>query len=369
MRRWRKIVSGLAVVGVVSGVSMAAALRHDSACPPAAGPDTGTTTMKALQQRCYGGPELLAIRDVARPEVADDAVLVRVHAAAVNPLDWHFMRGKPYVMRFDSGFGAPKDVRVGVDFAGTVAAIGKSVTRFKVGERVFGASNGALAEYVAVRESHPIVAIPEPVSFAEAAAVPVAGMTALQALRDKAKVTTGQKVLINGASGGVGTYAVQIAKALGAEVTGVCSTRNVELVRSLGADHVVDYTRENVTQGNVRYDVIIDTVGTHTVSDYRRVMTPQGVLVVVGSLDDGAYLGPVATMVKAKAGGLFGSQRVELFLSTASATDLGVLRDLMQQGKLRSAIDRTYPLAEAADAIAYLETGRARGKVIVDLSK
>ncbi len=325
--------------------------------------------MKALQRRCYGGPEILAIQNTPTPEVADDAVLVRVHAAAVNPLDWHYMRGKPYVMRFDSGFGAPKDVRMGVDFAGTVAAIGKSVTRFTVGDRVFGASNGALADYVAVRENRTIVAIPEPVSFAEAAAVPVAGMTALQALRDKAKVTPGHKVLVNGASGGVGTYAVQIAKALGAEVTGVCSTRNVELVRSLGADHVVDYTRENFTQGSVRYDVIIDNVGTHSVSDYRRVMMPQGVLVVVGSLDDGAYLGPLATLVKAKAAGLFGSQRVEPFLSTGNAADLGVLRDLMQQGKLRSAIDRTYPLAEAAQAIAYLETGRARGKVIVELTK
>lgn len=306
---------------------------------------------------------------MSKPDVADDAVLVKVHAAAVNPLDWHYMRGKPYVMRFESGFGAPEDVRMGVDFAGTIEATGKGVTRFKVGDRVFGLANGALAEYVAVRESRTITAIPEQVTFAEAAAVPVAGMTALQALRDKGKVAAGQKVLVNGASGGVGTYAVQIAKALGAEVTGVCSTRNLEMVRALGADHVVDYTRENFTQGRARYDVIIDNVGTHSVSDYRRVMAPQGVLVVVGSLDDGAYLGPLATLAKSKAAGYFGSQRVEPFFSTGNAADLGVLRDLMQQGKLRSAIDRTYSFSEASQAIAYLETGRARGKVIVELTK
>lgn len=369
MRRWRKIVAVLVVLGLASATALAVALQYDSACPTVWSPGRGTTTMKALQHRCYGGPETLAIEEVSTPDVADDAVLVKVHAAAVNPLDWHYMRGKPYVMRFESGFGTPKDVRMGVDFAGTVEAVGRSVTRFKIGDRVFGLANGALAEYVAIRESRTIAAIPEPVSMTEAAAVPVAGMTALQALRDKGRVTAGQKVLVNGASGGVGTYAVQIAKALGAEVTGVCSTRNVELVRALGADHVVDYTRENFTHGGVRYDVIVDNVGTHSVSDYRRVMTPKGVLVVVGSLDDGAYLGPLATLAKAKAAELFGSQRVEPFLSTGNSVDLGELRDLMQQGKLRSAIDRTYPFAEAAQAIAYVETGRARGKVIVDLTK
>lgn len=367
MRPRRKMATALFAIGLASAIALAAALRYDSACA-APGPGSTTDAMKALQHRCYGGPETLTLEDVPKPEVPDDAVLVRVHAAAVNPLDWHYMRGKPYVMRFDSGFGSPKDIRLGVDFAGTVAAVGKSATRFKVGDRVFGAANGALAEYLAIRETRTIAHIPAHISFAEAAAVPVAGMTALQALRDKATVVAGQKVLVNGASGGVGTYAVQIAKALGAEVTGVCSTRNVELVRALGADHVVDYTRENFTEGSARYDVIIDNVGTHSVSDYRRVMTPQGVLVVVGSLDDGAYLGPLATLAKAKAAGFFGSQRVEPFLSSGSAADLGVLRDLMATGKVRSAIDRTYPLADAAQAIAYVETGRARGKVIVDVT-
>lgn len=369
MNRWRKWVAGLLVLGLASAVALAVALQYDSACAPLSDGGQEAPTMKALLRRCYGGPGTLTIEDVTKPDVSDGAVLVKVHAAAVNPLDWHYMRGKPYVMRLDAGFGSPKDFRMGVDFAGTVEAIGTGVTRFKVGDRVFGAGSGALAEYVVIRHSSVIAGIPEQVSFAEAAAVPVAGMTALQALRDKGKVTAGLKVLVNGASGGVGTYAVQIAKALGAEVTGVCSTRNVEMVRALGADHVVDYTRENFTRGGGRYDVIIDNVGTHSVSDYRRVMTPQGVLVVVGSLADGAYLGPAATLITAKAAGLFGSQRVEPFLSSANAKDLGILRDLMQRGQLRSVIDRTYPFADAAQAIAYLETGRARGKVIVELTK
>lgn len=369
MRRLRKVAAALLVLALVSTALLAVALRYESACAAASDTAPAGQTMKALQHRCYGGPDTLSIDTVAKPAVADGAVLVKVQAVAVNPLDWHYMRGKPYVMRLDSGFGSPKNFRMGVDFAGTVEGVGPGVTRFTVGDRVFGVANGALAEYVRVRDSATIARIPDQVSFADAAAVPVAGMTALQALRDKGKVTAGQKVLVNGASGGVGTYAVQIAKALGAEVTGVCSTRNVEMVRALGADHVVDYTRENFTEGDARYDIIIDNVGTHSVSDYRRVMTPQGVLVVVGSLDDGAYLGPVATLVKAKAAGVFGSQRIEVFISTANAEDLATLRDLMQRSQLRSTIDRIYPFAEAAQAIAYLETGRARGKVVVDLTK
>lgn len=369
MRRWRTVVLGLAGLVVASVAVLAVVLRHESACPPASPADPGPSAMRALQRHCYGGTDRLAIERVARPVVADDTVLVKVHAAAVNPLDWHYMRGKPYIMRLDAGLGAPKSAAMGVDFAGTVEAIGKAVTRFKVGDRVFGARDGALAEYVAVREAGTIVAMPDGVDFAEAAAVPVAAMTALQAVRDQARVSPGQKVLVNGASGGVGTYAVQIAKALGAEVTGVCSTRNVDMVRSLGATHVVDYTRDDFTQGTEHYDVIIDNVGTHPLSEYRRVMTPSGVLVVVGSVDDGDYLGPLATLVKAKAAGTFGSQRVEAFISSSNAADLTFLRDLMQRGQLRSAIDRTYPFAQAAEAIAYLETGRARGKVIVDLTE
>lgn len=369
MSRWRKVFAGLLVTVLVAVGALAFALQRDSACPPAQAGADGPGTMLALQRHCYGGPETLAIQRIARPAVAEGGVLVKVHAASVNPLDWHFMRGKPYVMRLESGMGSPGEPRMGVDFAGVVEAIGSGVTRFKVGDRVFGARAGALAEYVTLRETSAIARMPDNASFADAAAVPVAGMTALQALRDQARMTAGQKVLVNGASGGVGTYAVQIARALGAEVTGVCSTRNVDLVRGLGADHVVDYTRENFTEGAARYDVIVDNVGTHSVRAYRRVMTPQGVLVVVGSVDDGAYLGPVTTLATAKLAGMFGSQRVEAFLSSSNAADLEMLRDLMQRGQLRSAIDRTYPFAEAAEAIAYLETGRARGKVVVEIVK
>lgn len=365
----RKVFAGLLVATLVAVGALAFALQYDGACPPNTPSADGPATMQALLRRCYGGPDVLAIERVPKPVAADGQVVVRVHAAAVNPLDWHYMRGKPFVMRLDSGLGSPKTPAMGVDFAGTVEAVGAGVTHFKVGDRVFGARDGALAEYLAIRDTSTIVAMPDQVGFVEAAAVPVAGMTALQALRDKAAVKAGQHVLVNGASGGVGTYAVQIAKALGAEVTGVCSTRNVEMVRALGADHVVDYTRENFTEGAGRYDVIIDNVGTYGVRDYRRVMTRDGVLVVVGSVDDGDYLGPLATMLSAVAAGMFGSQRVEPFLSSSNAADLAVLRDLMQRGQVRSAIDRTYPFAEAREAIAYLETGRARGKVVVELVK
>lgn len=369
MRRWRAVMLGLLAVVLALVAGLAMVLRYESACPPAPAADGGPTAMRALLRRCYGGTDRLAIERVPRPALADDTVLVKVHVAAVNPLDWHYMRGKPYVMRFDSGLGAPKDAGIGVDFAGTVEAIGTAVTRFKVGDRVFGVGDGSLADYVAVRESRTIVTIPDGIDFADAAAVPVAAMTALQAVRDKARVAPGQKLLVNGASGGVGTYAVQIARALGADVTGVCSTRNVDMVRSLGAAHVVDYTKDDFTLGHEQYDVIIDNVGTHTLSEYRRVMTPNGVLVVVGSVDDGDYFGPLATLVRAKAAGTFGSQRVEAFISSSNAADLTFLRDLMQRGQLRSVIDRSYPFAQAAEAIAYLETGRARGKVIVDVTK
>lgn len=369
MRRWRAVMLGLMAVVLVLAAGLAMALRYESACPDAPAADAGATSMRALLRRCYGGTDRLAIERVPRPALADDTVLVKVHVAAVNPLDWHYMRGKPYIMRLDAGLGAPKGVGMGVDFAGTVDAIGKGVTRFKVGDRVFGIGDGSLADYVAVRESRTIVTMPDGVDFADAAAVPVAAITALQAVRDKARVAPGQKVLVNGASGGVGTYAVQIANALGAEVTGVCSTRNVDMVRSLGAAHVVDYTTDDVTLGSEKYDVIIDNVGTHSLSDYRRVMTPNGVLVVVGSVDDGDYLGPLATLIKAKAAGTFGSQRVEAFISSSNAADLTTLRELMQRGQLRSVIDRRYAFAQAAEAIAYLETGRARGKVVVDVTK
>ena len=220
--------------------------------------------MKAIVSRCYGSPAVLRLENIAVPTPKDDEVLVRVRAASVNPLDWHYMRGTPYLVRTESGYGTPENPRLGVDFAGTVEAVGRNVKRFQPGDEVFGGKTGAFAEYVTIREGRAIAVKPTNVTFEQAASVPIAGLTALQALRDKGKIHAGQKVLINGASGGVGTFAVQIAKSYGAEVTGVCSTRNVELVRSLGADHVIDYTREDFTKDDQRYDLILDNVGNHT---------------------------------------------------------------------------------------------------------
>ena len=250
----------------------------------------GSTPMKAAVHRCYGPPEVVKIEDVAKPVPGDEEVLVKVHAAGVNPLDWHFMRGVPYIMRLESGFGRPKDQRLGVDFSGTVEAVGKSVTSFKPGDEVFGGRNGAFAEYVVVNAARNIQIKPARITFEQAAGVPIAAVTALQALRDKGELEEGQKVLINGASGGVGTFAVQIAKAFGAEVTGVASTRNVELVRSLGADHVIDYTKQDFTQGDVVYDLVVDNVGNHSFDDIRRVLKPEGRYVI----DRQQQQGPVA---------------------------------------------------------------------------
>jgi NADPH:quinone reductase-like Zn-dependent oxidoreductase len=295
-------------------------------------------------------------------------VLVRVHAAALNPLDWHSVRGEPYVMRLDAGLGAPKDPRVGVDFAGVVDEVGPGVTRFRAGDAVFGAANGALAEYVVVRADRAIAPLPPGVSFEQAAAVPVAAITALQALRDHGRVRAGQKVLVNGASGGVGTFAVQLAKTMDAEVTGVCSTRNVALVQSLGADHVVDYTREDFRRAGVRYDAIVDNVGNHPLLSLRAALTPDGTVVVVGGEKGDPWLGPVTRLLGAVVLSPFVSQRFEPFLAHLDGRDLEHLAGLMAEGRLRAAIDRRYPLEQVAAALEYLESGRARGKVVVTIA-
>jgi NADPH:quinone reductase-like Zn-dependent oxidoreductase len=324
--------------------------------------------MKAIVYRCYGSPGVVKLEDIPKPTLADDRVLIKVHAASVNPLDWHYMRGKPYIVRAMAGLGAPNDIGLGVDFAGTVEAVGKSVKRFKPGDEVFGGRDGAFAEYVNVRENGALALKPANLTSEQAAAVPVAGITALQALRDKGKIQSGQKVLINGASGGVGTFAVQIAKAFGAEVTGVCSTRNLTMVRSIGADHVIDYTREDFTQGSLRYDLIVDNVGTHSLSEYRRVLNPQGALVMVGGPNDGRWIGSALSgAIKAMLVGPFVSQKLVFILAKLNQGDLGVLRDLMQTGKLTPVIDRRYKLSETAEAIRYLEEGHARGKVVITL--
>ena len=360
----RKLLTAVLVLAGVAVAALALLISHDAACEPPVPLAGDGLRMKGIQARCYGSPAVLEFADIEKPVPADDEVLVRVHAASVNPLDWHMMRGKPYVMRLDNGFGRPKSARMGVDFAGTVEAVGRNVSRFQPGDAVFGGRSGALAEYVNVRESRAVAPKPDRLSFEQAAAIPVAAITALQALRDKGQLQAGQSVLINGASGGVGTFAVQIAKALGAEVTGVCSTRNVPMVRSIGADHVIDYTRENFTQGARRYDLIVDMVGNHALLELRRALEPDGRLVIVGG-ESGSWFAPLDRLLKAAFLSPFVSQDMERLFADLTRQDLAVLGELAQAGKLTPVIDRRYPLSEAPEAIEYLETGRARGKVIV----
>jgi NADPH:quinone reductase-like Zn-dependent oxidoreductase len=325
--------------------------------------------MRAVVYCDYGTADVLRLEDVAKPVPGDDELLVRVHAAGVNPLDWHYMRGTPYVMRLSSGLRKPKDTRVGVDYAGTVEAVGRNVTRFKPGDEVFGGRSGALAQYVAVRQDRAVALKPANVSFEQAGAVAIAATTALQGLRDAGRVQPGDKVLINGASGGVGTFAVQIAKAMGAEVTGVCSTRNVELVRSLGADHVIDYTRDDYSAGGQRYDVILDNVGNRSLSENRRVLAPEGryVLIGGGGPDDGHWIGPFVKPIQAALMSPFVSQDMGMLLAKLSNEDVNRLAELMRSGAVTPVIDRRYRLQEAAEAIRYLEQGRARGKVVVTM--
>jgi NADPH:quinone reductase-like Zn-dependent oxidoreductase len=360
-----KVLGGLAIVLVGAVAAFGLVLSHDSPCPAAPPLAANTPSMKAIVYRCYGTPDVLKLEEIAKPPPADDRVLVKVQAASVNPLDWHYMQGKPYLVRAIAGMGKPDNILMGADFAGTVESVGKSVTRFKPGDEVFGDRNGAFGEYVSVGENGAMALKPSNMTMEQAAAVPIAGLTALQALRDKGKVQAGQKVLINGASGGVGTFAVQIAKTYGADVTGVCSTRNVEMVKSIGADHVIDYTKEDFTQGSVRYDLIIDNVGNHTLSEYRHVLTPNGGLVMVGGPSDNSWFGPLTTSAKAYFVARFVSQKLMFMLADANHDDLDVLRDLMQAGKLTPVIDRRYKLAETAQAIGYLEQGHAKGKVII----
>jgi NADPH:quinone reductase-like Zn-dependent oxidoreductase len=359
---------GLSIAAIVLALVLAIGLLlllSPSIRHPAPVPADPAQRMRAVTHYQYGSPAMLKYGEVAKPLPADDDVIVRVHAASVNPYDWHFMRGTPYFVRLLIGARSPADPRTGVDFAGTVEAVGKDVKRFKPGDEVFGGVDGAFAEYVHVKRS--IALKPTNVTFEQAAAVGIAGITALQALRDKGHVRPGQHVLINGASGGVGTFAVQIAKALGAEVTGVCSTRNLQLVRSLGADRVIDYTQQDFTRSNEHYDVILDTVGTHSLLEYRRVLTPKGVLVMVGDASLGNWVQPLIDPVKALLLSPFVSQTFTGMLADLTPQDLDVMRELMQSGKVTPVIDRRYPLREVPAAIAYLEQGHARGKVVIDI--
>ena len=363
-----KIANGFLIVLAVAIGSLAFVVSRDDPCPPASESvvDANSETMKAVVYRCYGPPDVLKLEDVERPVPGDDELLVKIHAASVNPLDWHYMRGSPYIMRLGSGLGAPDDTSMGVDFAGTVEAVGSSVTQFKPGDRVFGGRGGAFAEYLTIPQDRALALMPENISFDQAAAVPIAAITALQALRDKGKVQPGQKVLINGASGGVGTFAVQIAKALGAEVTGVCSTRNVELVRSIGADHVVDYKKEDYTDAGKQYDLIIDMVGNHSPLENTRVLTPEGILVMVGG-PKGNWFGPLVPPVKAAVTSPFVDQELALILARMNKDDLIFLAELMQAGQVTPVIDKRYSLSDVPAAMAYSESGRARGKIIINV--
>jgi NADPH:quinone reductase-like Zn-dependent oxidoreductase len=324
--------------------------------------------MKAMVYRCYGRPQELKLEEVARPSVGAGDVLVRVHAAAVNAYDVHFLHGSPYLIRMSAGIGTPHDSRLGMDFAGTVEAVGKNVKRFKVGDAVFGLSRGAFAQYVAVAEDDSIALKPAAASFEEAAAVPMAGVTALQGLRDEGQLHAGEKVLINGASGGVGTFAVQIAKSLGAEVTAVCSTAHVQLVRSLGADHVIDYAREDFAQGTARYGLIIDAVGNRSFGAYQRVLEPHGKVVLIGA-PPGDWVGPFAAMIHARLAGPATRRTFTFLMADISHENLVTLAELMQAGRIKAAIDRRYPLAHLPEAMQYMEAGHAGGKVIIDVEE
>jgi NADPH:quinone reductase-like Zn-dependent oxidoreductase len=352
-----------------AGVGGALALSHESTCTAAAATPAAidTTGAQVYTYTCYGGPEVLRLTTIATPTPADTEVLVRVHAASVNPLDWHFLRGKPYIMRVVSGMGAPTEERIGADFAGTVQAVGARVTEFKVGEKVFGSSTGAFGTHVVVREHGAMTHMPDSASFEQAAAVGVAATTALQAVRDQAQVRERQRVLINGASGGVGTFAVQIAKIYGAHVTGVASTRNVAMVQGLGADRVIDYTKEDFTKGAERYDAIIDMVGNHELRALDAVLAPGGRMIIVGGPNDNAYLGPLIRSAAAILAAPVLNGTFITFTANENKADLAMLRDWMQRGRLRSVIDREYPFAELPAAVAYQEAGRSRGKVIVKM--
>ena len=319
--------------------------------------------MKAIVYYSYGSPDVLQLKEVEKPVPKDDEVLIKVRAASVNPLEWHFMRGKPLFMRLMGiGLLKPKNNILGVDIAGRVEAVGRNVKRFQPGDEVFGGSNsgGGYADYACVSEDR-LAPKPEGTTFEEAAAIPIAAITALQGLRDKGEIQSGQKVLINGAGGGVGTFAVQIAKSFGAEVTGVCSTEKLEMVSSLGADRVIDYTQEDFTENGQRYDLILDNVGNRSIFDLKRALNRNGICVIIGFspaiMSQTLFLGPFISMT--------GSKKIGLMSAKITDKDLVFLKELFEAGKVKSIIDRRFPLSEVAEAIRYLEEGHARGKVII----
>src|SRR5919106_3935332 len=323
--------------------------------------------MEAMIRDAYGPPDVLELREIDIPEIADDEVLVRVHAAGVGRDVLHVMTGLPYPIRLAGyGFRAPKNPVIGSDMAGVVEALGKNVSRFQPGDEVFGIGKGSYAEYARAPEDK-LAPKPENLTFEQAAVLAIMGSTALQALRDQGKVEPGQEVLIIGASGGVGTYAVQIAKAFGAKVTGVCSTKKVEMVRSIGADHVIDYTREDFAEGDQRYELILDIGGNSTLARLRRALAARGTLVITGGEGGGRWLGGTDRQLRAMMLSPFVGQKLGTFVNKENHEDLIVLKELIELGKITPLIDRMYPLAEVPEAIMYLEGGHARGKVVISV--
>ena len=320
--------------------------------------------MKAIVNDRYGSPDVMELRDIDRPTLTEDGVLVCVRASSVNALDWHTLRGKPYVARLDAGLRRPKARVLGADAAGVVEAVGANVTHVKLGDEVFGSCLGSFAEYVNGRQ---FVTKPAALTFEEAAAIPTAGLTALQGLRDKGAIRPGQHVLINGAGGGVGTFAVQIAKAFGAEVTAATRADNADVVRSLGADHFIDHTTQAIARGQERYDLILDVAGTQSMRSLRRALAPNGTIVIVAP-GPGQWIGPITRILGAVISSRFSAQQTRPFLAGVNRDDLVVLKDLVEAGKVRPVIDRTYPLEAVPDAVRYVEAGGVRGKVAITVS-
>jgi len=368
-KRWKRVVkwtAGAILLGLLVWFLIAYWMSTNDCKRITATP---TNPMKAILS-CEYGVENLQLREVEKPTPADNEVLVRVRAASVNPVDGHLMRGNILMRLLGGGLRKPKNTRFGTDFAGVVKAVGKNVTDFKAGDEVFGAKNGAVADYICVKADRAIVIKPGNITFEQAGSVGVAAVTALQGLRDSGHIQAGQKVLINGASGGVGTFAVQIAKSYGADVTAVCSTRNVDLVKSIGADRVIDYTKDDFTKSDQRYDMIYDLVGNHSFSERRKILTPNGICVLAGIGGAGFHpeswgriLGNFKNAFQSK----FTSQKFVFYIAKLTKDDLNVLRDLMSAGKVSPVIDRTYKISDTQAAVRYLEEGHARGKVVVTL--
>ena len=323
--------------------------------------------MKAIFYERYGPPDVVEVREVDKPAIEDNQVLVKVHASSVNPAEWYAITGPWFARLLGGGIRRPKDPRVGADLAGRVEAVGADITEFQPGDDVFGTSGAAWAEYAPAREVR-LVSKPAGVSFEEAAAVPIAALTALQAVRDHGQMQPGQKVLINGASGGVGTYAVQLAKALGADVTAVCSTRNVEQAQALGADRVVDYTQEDFTKLDLRHDLLIDIAGSKSLRKLRRVLTPSATVVVVGAkFPANSGLGPLGHVIRMRLGGMLRRQKVKFFVAKITKEDLALMQELLDNGKVKSVIDKTYELSQVDDALRYLGEGHAQGKIVITM--